>query len=418
MPLRERFPALEIPDFRTYTIGSFTSQVGNQVQVWAIAWHVYQLTGSSVMVGLLGLVRVAPILIFSLLGGVVADQFDRRRVLFSTQAALAALSFGLTIATFTGHVSVLMIYVVVGIYGAIRAFDTPARQSLVPSLVPRDLFPNAFGVNGMAWRLSDVFGPMLAGFLLTWPGDSGFSGLTACYFFNFLSFGAILWAVWRVRPRAMSEAAIAKIRSFAEFRRFLGEGISFMRNSPVLRSAMWLDFWATLFSSADALLPAFAEEIFRAGPLGYGILTSAPAAGALLGAFYMAARPVVVKQGRWVITAVVIYGLATILVGISPNLTIAVVALAVTGAADMISTVLRQTIRQIRTPDSMRGRMTAVSQIFHISGPQLGDFEAGAVAGMMGERWSVALGGIASLLVGAVWFRNAEPLRDYVHEKE
>jgi MFS family permease len=206
------------------------------------------------------------------------------------------------------------------------------------------------------------------------------------------------------------------VRSLSDLRRYVSDGYRFVHRTPVVRNAMWVDFWATFFSSADALIPAFAKDILKVGPRGFGLLASASAIGGFVAALYMSSRRTVVNQGRWVIASIAAYGICTVAFALSPNLFIATVFLAGTGAADMISTVLRQTIRALATPDRMRGRMTAFSQIFNISGPQLGDFEAGVLAKPFGERWSVTLGGLACLGVAALWSRS--PLRVYEHEDD
>lgn len=407
-------PALRHRAFRGYITGSFVSNVGNNVQAWAISWHVYHLTGSSFMVGLLGLARVGPLLLFSLFGGVLADQADRRKVLFLSQSAMAAISLAIFSLTAGGLQSAAPLYAMVAINAVARAFDGPARQSMVPNLVPRADFPNAASINGMAWRLSDVLGPIVAGVMIAWSGFGGYTGLTLCYLLNFLSFFAVLVALLRVPPMPVAEAT-ERPTSFREVFGLIGDGLRFVNRTPVVRSAMWIDFWATLLSGAEALLPAFAGSILKLGPQGYGILAASSGAGALLAATGLAFFPTIHRQGKLVVLMIGTYGLFTIAFGLSSSLWMAALSLALVGASDMISTVMRQTIRQLATPDELRGRMSATSSLFHISGPQLGDFEAGLVAGAWGERVSIVLGGSLCLLVAAHWSR-AKALVGYVHE--
>lgn len=402
-------PALRHKAYVNYLAGSFVSNVGNSVQAWAIAWHVYSVTHSSLMVGLLGLVRVGPLVLFSLFGGVVADQFDRRKVLMLTQSCMAAVSFLLFSLTAAGIANVWALYVIVALNAVARSFDGPARQSLQVGLVPIQDYPNATNINGMAWRLSDVLGPIIAGALITIPK----TGLPLCYTLNFLSFMAVLFVVYRLDPMPAKRLAEAP-KSLKEVVELIKEGLSFVNRTPVVRSAMWIDFWATLLSGAEALLPAFAGSILKLGPSGYGLLAAAQGIGALVAATSMAWLPRIHRQGRLVVTMIAGYGFATICFGLSPNLTTAFISLAAVGATDMISTVLRQTIRQLATPDELRGRMTATSSLFHISGPQLGDFEAGAVAHAWGERASIVVGGALCLLVAGHWSR-AKALTEYVH---
>lgn len=415
-PTSKRLPALRHRGFREYITGSFVSNVGNNVQAWAIAWHVYYLTESSLMVGLLGLVRVVPLLIFTLFGGVVADQADRRKVLLVTQSGMALVALAALTLSAGGLNSAGPLYVIVALNAIARSFDGPARQAMVVGLVPREDFPNAASINGMAWRLSDVLGPIVAGILIASGNGAGFSGLTFCYGLNFVSFLAVLWAVYRLEPKAEAELP-DRAKTFGEVVDRIKEGLQFVNRTPVVRSAMWIDFWATLLSGAEALLPAFAAKILNLGPEGYGILAASTGVGALLAATSLAWLPTFHRQGRWVVLMIGLFGLATIAFGLSNSLWTAALSLATVGAADMISTVLRQTIRQLATPDELRGRMNATSSLFHISGPQLGDFEAGAVASSFGERFSIVLGGSLCLLVALHWSR-AKALIGYVHESK
>jgi MFS family permease len=413
--LPDRLPALRSTGFRNYLLGSFVSNTGNTVQAWAIAWHVYHLTGSSLMVGLLGLVRVGPLLVFTLFGGVLADHADRRRIMLAMQSAMALVALLLFWSSTAGFITVGLLNVFVALNAVARAFDGPARQSMVVGLVPIEHFPNAASLNGMGWRLSDVVGPIVAGLLLGSNGLFGVDGLALCYGLNFLSFLAVLAAVWRLRPKQIINPDRPK--NLGEVFSRITEGLRFVNRTPVVRSAMWIDFWATLFSGAEALLPAFAGTILKLGPQGYGILAASTGVGALLAATGMAWFPTPRRQGRVVVGMIGLYGLATICFGVSQNLLTAALSLAAVGAADMISTVLRQTIRQLATPDELRGRMSATSSLFHISGPQLGDFEAGAVAGLWGERASIVIGGSLCLLVAAHWSR-ARALVEYEHGQQ
>ena len=423
MRLSSRFPARNHRHYAYYLSGAFISQIGNQVQDWAIAWHVYTLTGSSFMVGLVGAVKIVPSLLLSLFGGVVADQLDRRKIILITQSLFSLVALTLAAITHSGSIQLLHIYAAVAVYGAIRAFEVPARQAIVPSLVPRSVFPNAVTLNSLSWRTSEVLGPLITGILVASGGlrlgPLAMDGITSCYALNLLSFGAILLAVWQLPPRVpkFADGKSERINSVNEILPFLAEGIRFVRRSRVVRSSMWIDFWATFFSSADALLPAFATKIFSLGGTGFGILAGSISVGSLIASVVMAFSPTPRRQGKWVIISIAAYGLFTLLFGLSNSFTLALIFLALTGAADTVSTILRVTIRQLSTPDRMRGRMTAVAVLFHRSGPQLGDFEAGTVARAFGERASVIIGGIASLLVSSIWWRSRD-LKEYEHTEE
>lgn len=429
MPTVEKFlPALQSKEFRNYLGGSFISNIGNTVQTWAIAWHIYHITDSSFMVGLAGLVRIGPLLLLSLFGGVVADQADRRKVLLLTQSAMAVVSLIIFWLTAQGHASVGLLYGIIALNAVARAFDGPARQSLVPNLVPIQHLQNALSTNGMAWRMSDVLGPLVAGMFIGLNESKEFAelvsrigihnspGLSMCYLANFLSFFAVLLAVFFLQSKSVENAG-ERPTNFKEVLGLIGEGLAFVNKTPVVRHAMWIDFWATLLSGAEALLPAFASAKFlNLGPQGYGILAGSSAAGALIAATAMSFAPQIHRQGRTVVFMIGCYGLATIFFGLSQNLWVASLSLAAVGASDMISTVLRQTIRQLATPNELRGRMSATSSLFHISGPQLGDFEAGAVASVWGERVSIVLGGALCMLVAAHWSK-AKALVGYTNER-
>lgn len=411
-----RFPALRHAGFRNYLLGSFVSNVGTGVQSLAIAWHIYQITGQSFMVGLLGLVRVVPLLSLTLIGGVLADQTDRRKTMLLTQSGMALVSLLAFVLTVTGNASVAALYGIVALHAVARAFDGPARQAMFVGLVPKRDFPNAASLNGMGWRLSDVLGPILMAAIVEGVELGAVSGVAFCYGLNFVTYFAVLLAVFRLpasRPQEEGERA----RSMGEVVGKIKEGWRFVNRTPVVRHAMWIDFWATLFSGADSLLPAFAASILHLGPSGYGILSASAAAGALIAATGLSWLPTVHRQGRLVILMIGVYGLATIGLGFSHALWMACLSLGLIGASDMTSTVMRQTIRQLATPDAMRGRMNATCSLFHISGPQLGDFEAGAAAALWGERASIVLGGGLCVGVAMLWSR-AKALAGYVHRHD
>lgn len=409
-------PALRHPLFRSYLSGACVSNVGTRIQGAALAWHIFQLTGSPLMVGLLGLVRVGPLVLFTLFGGVVADQADRRKVLLLTQSGMALTALALFGLSLRPEETVWPIYVVVALYSVARAFDGPARQSLVVNLVPRADFPNAASLNGITWRLTDVLGPMLAGLLIASGGIGPVGGISACYLVNALSFGAVLLVIYRF-PSMRAQNAADRARSAREVIWRIREGLAFVNRTPAVRSAMWIDFWATFLSGAEALIPSFAADVLGLDAVAYGILSASTGVGAMVAASGLALQPTVRRQGRLVVVMIGAFGLATIAFGLAPNLWFAAASLAAVGASDMISTVMRQTIRQLATPDELRGRMTATSSLFHISGPQLGDFEAGAVATLAGVRFSIVLGGVLCLGVAGLWSR-ARALVEYTHETE
>lgn len=401
--LDTRFPALQSADFRSLWLGQIISAAGSQMQFAALNWQIYALTGDPLYLGLIGLVRVVPILLFSLLGGTVADAHDRRRLMLVTQSTMAAVAAALALLTYWGRASVGGIYLLSAVGAAAIAFDNPARQALLPSLVPREHLPNAFALNSTGMQVATICGPMLGGLVISW------FGVAPAYALNALSFLAVIVALLRMRYRPNPETATAGSVSLDA----LKEGLQFVWRTPILVQTMTLDFFATFFSSATALLPVFARDILKVGPAGFGVLSAAPAAGSLITGVVLSLLPPIVRQGRVLLWAVVIYGVATIGFGISQAFWLSFLFLAGTGAADTVSTILRQTIRQTITPDRLRGRMVSVNMIFFMGGPQLGELEAGVVARWIGAPLSVITGGFGCLFAALIVARLAPGLRHY-----
>src|SRR5437867_2970611 len=399
------FSSLRHRDFRLLWIGQIVSVTGSQMQLVAINWHIYLLTSSALALGLVGLFRAGPIILCSLMGGVVADVIDRRRLMMTTQTIMLACSGALAFITFAGLQRVWPIYLLTAIASAAWAFDTPARQSLMPSLVPAKDFPNAVSLSMLMFQVGMILGPALAGFLLASRGP----GLV--YAMNAASFVAVIVGLAMMRPhRRSTEAESEPPRiSFAA----LAEGLRFVWRTPIIVQTMVLDFVATFFASANQLLPIFAKDILQVGARGLGFLAASPAIGAVVAGLVLARLGMLKKQGAAVICSIAIFGAATILFGLSRVFWFSLLMLAVTGAADTVSTILRQTIRQLATPNNLRGRMTSINMIFFMGGPQLGEVEAGTVAALIGAPLSVVTGGIACLLAAGIAFLKARNLRRY-----
>ena len=407
--LHGRFPALRSRDFRLMWIGQTVSVAGGQMQSVALHWHIYLLTGSPLALGMIGLARVIPIIVFSMIGGVVADAHDRRRVLFATQTSLALVAATLAAFTYYGKITAGGIYALTALSAAAMAFNNPARQALMPNLVPREHFSNATSLSSITHQVASIVGPILAAPLMA----KGM--LAAIYGINALSFGAVILSLFAIRPQVMERPSGEEVRlSWAAVK----EGLGFVRRSEILVRTIQLDFLATFFSSANALLPVFAKDVLRVGEYGYSLLAAAPGIGSLLAGGIMAWMPTVRRQGKTVIWAVVVYGFATVVFGASTWFWVSWIALAATGASDTVSTILRQTIRQLVTPDHLRGRMTAATMVFFMGGPQLGELEAGIVASAIGPPkigapWSVVIGGIGCLLSTAWVAARSPTLRRY-----
>jgi MFS family permease len=403
----ERYPAfaaLRHRDFRLLWLGQIVSVTGSQMQLVAINWHVWLLTKSPMALGLVGLFRGAPIIMCSLVGGVVADAMDRKRLMMTTQSVMLLNAGALVIVTVAGLTHVWPIYLLTAISSAASAFDTPARQALMPKLVPERDFPNAVSLALIVFQIAMIAGPSLAGFLLASHGPA------IVYGANAVSFLAVILAL--VAMRASGRPATGERHSEVSLAA-LAEGLKFVWRTPVIVQTMTLDFAATFFASATALMPIFADRILNVGAHGYGFLSAAPAAGAVITGLVMARIGTFRRQGKLVIASVAVFGLATIGFGFSRIYWLSLLMLALTGAADTVSTVLRQTIRQLATPDYLRGRMTSINMVFFMGGPQLGEVEAGAVAALIGAPLSVVTGGIGSVLAAVFALIKAKNLVTY-----
>jgi MFS family permease len=414
------YHALRHRDFRSLWAAQLVSLTGTQMQSVAIHWHVYLLTHSPLALGLVGLTRVLPIIAFSLWGGIVADRADRKKVMLIAQSAMAAISLVLAVLTTSGRETLAALYVLNGLLAAASAFDNPARQALVPRLVPPEDLPGALALNLTMFQAALIIGPGLAGLMIAGHGTgllagpahlagagagTGTAALALIYALNALSFLAVIAALLTMRTSGVvaaeggvHEPPLAALRA----------GLRFVLTTPIMVWTMALDFFATFFAGSMSLLPIFADQVLHVGAAGYGWLVAAPAAGALVGSIYTSVWPLPRRHGKVLLWSVAAYGVATIVYGLSRSFALTLLALAATGLSDLVSTVVRQTLRQLMTPDHLRGRMTSVNMIFFMGGPQLGEVEAGLVASLfasaaVGVTVSVVSGGLATILVaGAV----------------
>ena len=402
---RSSFTALKHRDFRLLWLGQIVSVTGSQMQAVAINWHVYLLTKSALALGLVGLFRGAPIIVCSLVGGVVADAVNRKRLMIVTQSVMLATAALLAVATIMGLKSVWPIYVLSAFASAATAFDIPARQSLMPSLVPAADFPNAVSLGLVVFNVATIGGPALAGFVLAGSGPA------IIYAINAASFLAVIAALLAMRVTGSPDLQVGR-RDALSFTA-LKEGLQFVWRTPIIVQTMTLDFAATFFASATLLLPIFARERLHVDARGYGFLAAAPAIGSVITALVMARIGTFRREGRLVVVAVAIFGVATAAFGVSRVFWFSLLMLAATGAADTVSTVLRQTIRQLVTPNHIRGRMTAINMMFFMGGPQLGELEAGALAALIGAPLSVVVGGLGSLICACVAAIKSKSLMGY-----
>ena len=401
------FAALQHRNFRLLWIGQLVSFSGSMMQQAAILWHVSLLVSPDrrgLALGIVGLVRVGPIVAFSLLSGVAADALDRRRLMMVTQISAALVASALAALSFSGLSDVWPVYLLAALGAAASAFDGPARQALIPNLVPREHLPNALSLNQIMFQSASVLGPSLGGVLIATLGVGW------AYLFNAISFLFVLAALLMMRDVPVIDATERAQASLGAAR----EGLRFVFSSPIIRATMLLDFAATFFASATALLPIFAQDILHVGAHGYGWLYAAPSVGSLLaGAVMIRLVDRIERRGAVLLVAIVVYGVATVTFGLSRAFWLTFFCLAATGAADAVSTVLRSIIRQLMTPDRLRGRVTSVNMIFFMGGPQLGELEAGLVANWRGAPFSVITGGIGTLIAAAGVAAAVPALRYY-----
>jgi MFS family permease len=370
-----------------------------------VYWHVFQLTRSEAALGTIGLVQFLPALAFTLVGGMVADAYDRRRVMRLAQIPYLASAAFLFLATREGTVSVPWIYAVVFSNALAFAFDSPARQALLPSLVTPEAFPRAvvFASTGMALALAS--GPALGGVLI------GFAGVESAYAAYAVLVALNLLGLSFVRP--VREPAERRAPGWQAVR----EGLAFLRRSPVVLACMALDMFAVILGGATALLPVFATEILDVGAKRYGLLTSSLEIGALGTSLLLLARRPIERAGPALLASVAVYGLATIGFGLSRTYWLSVALYMLVGAADQVSVVMRQTAIQMNTPDALRGRVSAVNMIFINASNQLGAAESGYLAALTSAPFAVVAGGIGCLLVVALTARFVPALRSYrIHQ--
>jgi MFS family permease len=404
------YPALRHRNFRLLWTGQSVSLIGTMMQNAAVLWHVSLLADpgeKALALGFVGLARVIPILALALVGGVVADAFDRRKLMIVTQAAMAIFATALAVLAFRGVTTLWPIYLLTGLTAAASSFDAPARSSLVAALVPREHLSNAISLNTTLYQLASVIGPSVAGVSLVWLSVGW------VYAINAASFATILVALFAMRDLAVRPKAERSKVSWAA----AVEGVRFVFGTPLIRASMLLDFNACFFSSATALLPIFAVDVLEVGPAGFGWLYAAPSIGAVAASWWMVRHENRIdRRGAVLLWAVAAYGASTVVFGLSTNFALTLACLAAVGASDTVNMVLRNVIRQLHTPDSIRGRMTAVNVIFAQGGPQLGEVEAGLVAQYFGPAFSVASGGIACIAITG-WIALKTPvLRGYLRE--
>ena len=379
-------PLLRHPSYVRFLYARIAASIALQMNAVAVGWEMYSLTGSAFELGLVGLVQFVPIIALALVTGHAADRYDRRTITWMAQSCSA---FGVTVLALASAGSALrpgLILAMVFFVGIGRAFEQPSLQSVLPNIVPPALLPRAIAGSTSVAQIAIVAGPALGGMLIAVSPTLVFAACALLWF----SSGFFMRGI--VMERVDSKRAAIDIKS-------LFGGFDFMLHHPVVLGAILLDLFAVLLGNATALLPIFARDIFLTGPLSFGILRTAPAAGALLTALVLARWPITRHVGRIMFLSVAAFGAGTMLLALSPSIVIAMAAMAVVGASDTVSVVIRQTLVQLHTPDDMRGRVYAVNTMFTGTANQLGDFRAGAAAAAFGTIPAVLFGGLSTLAV-------------------
>ena len=398
-------PAFKSRPFLMYWIGHLISIAGSQMQLWALYWHLRTLSDQPMVISGIGLARFLPVIFLSLVAGVAADRFDRRKMAILTQVALGLVALLLGLTTSWGVVSLWMIFGLVIIQSVAVAFDGPARQALIPSLVPRENLANAYSLTSIASKVGGILGQAICGVVIA------FLGLQWAYWINAISYLAVIAALIAMGDiRTIIEKKAFELRgTFRDIR----EGIEFIKNSPIIFSVMFLDFFGTFFSSANTLLPFVARDILHVGPIQYGWLSASQSIGTVIIGLYLSQKTRLLRQGMLISISVAMFGLATILFGVSTSFWLTMLALILIGVFDGLSTIIRNTVRQMLTPDAMRGRMMSITQIFFKGGPQLGEVESGLVAQILGVPFAIVSGGVGCVLAACIVVKKIPQLWNY-----
>lgn len=399
-------------DYLRLLAARVTGGAANQMLMVALGWQMYDLTGSAWDLGLVGLAQFLPALLLTLPAGHVVDQHDRRLLLAASLGLQLLTATCLTLASGGGWVGPNLILGLSVVLGCARALQMPAQQALMPSLVPAELLPRAVATSSSTMQAAIIAGPALGGVLYalgpwaagriehsTTASAAAHWGAAIVYGVALLLLVTAVLAVLTIRHRPLQPRRAAP--GLAQ----LTAGIRFIWQRPVVLGAISLDLFAVLLGGATALLPIFARDILHTGPEGLGLLRSAPALGAVVVGVWLSRQPIARRAGHWLLGAVAVFGLAMIAFALTTSFIVAFAVLAISGAADMVSVVIRQSLVQLETPDDMRGRVGAVNSVFIGASNQLGEFESGATAALLGPVGSVLLGGCGVLAVVALWFR-------------
>ena len=378
--------------FIRFWFARLAGTAANQILMVAIGWQMYDLTGSAWDLGLVGLLQFAPALLLVLVAGHAVDRYHRARIFAACMAGQTFIAIVLSLAGPQGWASRELLLTLSVAIGTLKAFQLPAQQAIVPLLVPPEVLPRALAFSSAGMQGAIIVGPALGGFLYV-------AGTSAVYAVCALLFALACVGVAGVRyehaPRGPQAISVETLLA----------GVRFVWHRQVVLGAISLDLFAVLLGGATALLPMFAKDVLHVGPWGLGLLRAAPAVGALTLSLALTRWPISRRAGKVMLGAVAVYGVATFVFGLSTSLGLSIAALAVSGAADMVSVVVRQSLVQLETPDEMRGRVSAVNSVFIGASNQLGEFESGVTAALLGPVGSVVLGGIGSIAIAALWVK-------------
>ncbi|MBX5001282.1 MFS transporter [Rhizobium lentis] len=397
-PTGDRFAAFRHSSYTRFFFARFLLSFSQQIVSVAVGWQMYDQTGKAIYLGLIGLVQFLPSLLLILVTGSVADRHNRRAIAALCSLVSALCTLALLVMTATNTFAPWPVFAVLLIFGIERAFMSPAVQSLAPNLVPEHALSNAIAWNSSSWQLAAITGPVIGGLLY---GVSASTAYTVAVTFSVLG-AALLFMIPKPEQKTTGEA-----KSWAMI---LG-GFSFIRAEKVVLGAISLDLFAVLLGGATALMPIFARDILTLGPWGLGLLRAAPGLGAIVMAIFLAAYPLKHRAGLYMFIGVALFGVGTIIFGASTNTEVSIAALALMGAADMVSVYVRESLIALWTPDQLRGRVNAVNMVFVGASNELGEFRAGTMASVFGAVPAVIIGGVGTLAVAAIWASSFPKLR-------
>ena len=385
-------PLLGFSAFIRFWYSRLASTSANQMLMVAVGWQMYELTGSAWDLGLVGLLQFLPALLLVLVAGHVVDRYHRARIVMLCMVVQTVIAGVLAASAHQAWASRELLLWVSVLLGTVKAFQMPAQQALAPLLVPPEVLPRALAFSSMGSQAAIVLGPALGGFIYVAGAHAVYAMCAALFALS----GAIVAGVsYEHAPGAARNMSVDTLLA----------GVRFVRHRPVVLGAISLDLFAVLLGGATALLPIFAKDILHTGPWGLGLLRAAPAAGAFALSVLLTRWPITRRAGHVLLGAVALYGAATLVFGVSTSFVLSMCALVVAGAADMVSVVIRQSLVQLDTPDAMRGRVSAVNSVFIGASNQLGEFESGVTAALLGAVGSVLLGGFGTLAGAGLWLK-------------